>query len=316
MTQVITLGETMALFVAQEPGPLREATTFRRHIAGAESNVAIGVARLGHTAGWIGCVGDDELGRAVLFRLRGEGVDVSHARIDREAATGVFFRERRESGPLEVVYYRRGSAGSRLAPTDLDESYLARARFLHLTGITPALSPSCREAAFRAAELARAHGVTVVLDPNFRRKLWSADEARATLRDLARRCDIMMPGIDEAELLTGHTDPEQAARDLLALGATLVVIKLGARGSVALQAGDAAPTFAPAIPVARVVDPVGAGDAFAAGFLVGRLENLDLADALALANRCGAFAITTSGDVEALPLRSEIDLVPTSDVRR
>src|SRR5215471_16214472 len=111
----------MVLLLAEQPGPLREATTFRRLVAGAESNVAIGVCRLGHTAGWIGRVGEDELGRAILLRLRGEGVDLSHACADLGAPTGLVIRERRELGPIDVVYYRRGSAASRLSPDDLNE---------------------------------------------------------------------------------------------------------------------------------------------------------------------------------------------------
>src|SRR5919199_3648728 len=131
---VVSLGESMVLLVAEQPGPLREATTFRRHVAGAESNVAIGLCRLGHTAGWISRVGDDEFGRAVAFRIRGEGVDLSRLIVDPGAPTGVLFRERREVGPIEVVYYRRGSAASRLSTADLDADYLRQARYLHLTG--------------------------------------------------------------------------------------------------------------------------------------------------------------------------------------
>lgn len=312
---VVTLGETMALFLAEQPGPLREATTFRRLTAGAESNVAIGLCRLGQSAGWLGRVGDDDLGRGILFRLRGEGVDLSRAIVDPGAPTGVMIRERREVGPLEALYYRRGSAGSRLSPADLDAGYIGAARFLHLTGITPALSPSCREAVFAAAELARAAGATVVLDPNLRLKLWSAEEARATLRELAARCDIILPGADEAELLTGESDPERAARALLALGAGLVVVKLGAGGALAVGPDGVVPS--PAVPLPRVVDPVGAGDAFAAGFLTGRLRGLDLGASLALANRCGALAMTVAGDIEALPRWEEV-AAPTSgaDVRR
>src|SRR5438270_7244037 len=104
----------MVLLLAEQPGPLREATTFRRYIAGAESNVAIGLSRLGHAAGWISRLGADDFGRAVLFRIRGEGVDTSHVKLDSAAPTGLVVRERRDSGPVEQVYYRRGSAASYL----------------------------------------------------------------------------------------------------------------------------------------------------------------------------------------------------------
>lgn len=297
--EVVTLGESMVLFVAEQPGLLREATTFRRYVAGAESNVAIGVRRLGHTAGWISRVGDDEFGRAILFRLRGEVVDTSGVVVDPQAPTGVFFREQRADGPIEVLYYRCGSAASRLSPADLNETYLRGARFLHLTGITPALSPSCRETVFAAAETARGAGVNVVLDPNVRRKLWGVDEARSVLRDLATRCDVLLPGADEAELLTGESDPEIAAAALRALGPALVVIKNGAQGCLAASEGGI--VRGAAVPVARVVDPIGAGDAFAAGFLASQLRGLALAESLALANRCGALAMTIPSDAEGLP---------------
>src|SRR6266851_5386250 len=132
---VVTLGETMVLLLAEQSGPLREATTFRRFIAGAETNVAIGLSRLGHAAGWLSRLGADEFGRAIVFRLRGEGVDTSHVTIDPHHPTGIVIRERREVGPIEQVYYRRGSAASHLSPADLDPAYLAQARYLHLTGI-------------------------------------------------------------------------------------------------------------------------------------------------------------------------------------
>lgn len=312
--ELVTLGETMALFLAEQPGPLREAVTFRRLIAGAETNVAIGICRLGHTAGWIGRVGDDELGRAVLFRLRGEGVDVKHARADTEAPTGLVIREQREVGPIEVAYYRRGSAASRLSPDDLDEAYIRNARRLHLTGITPALSATCRATVFAAAEIARSAGVEVVLDPNLRLKLWSKEEARATLRDLASRADVLMPGADEAELLSGESDPEAGARALLRLGPRLVVVKTGANGCLAVS--DSNRTEVAAMPLQRVVDPVGAGDAFAAGFHVGFFRQLSLEETLWLANRCGALAMTVTGDIEGLPRWTEAVNVTATDIRR
>jgi 2-dehydro-3-deoxygluconokinase len=313
---VVTLGESMVLLLAEQPGPMREATTFRRFIAGAESNLAIGVSRLGQSAGWFSRVGDDEFGRAIVFRIRGEGVDTSHVVADASAPTGLVIRERREVGPIEQVYYRRGSAASRLTPADLDAAYVSNARFLHLTGITPALSPSCRETVFAAAQMARAAGVTVVLDPNYRSKLWSPAEAREVMRSLASHCDILLPGMDEAVLLTGESDAETAARELLSLGPALVVIKLGASGAIAVDR-EGVITRSPAVRVERILDPVGAGDAFAAGLLTGFLRDFVLADALALANRCGALAMLSPGDMEALPTWSEVAAEPSgSDIRR
>jgi 2-dehydro-3-deoxygluconokinase len=312
---VVALGESMVLLLAEQTGPMREATTFRRHIAGAESNVAIGLSRLGHAAGWISRVGDDEFGRAVVFRVRGEGVDTSHVLCDADAPTGLVVRERREVGPIEQVYYRRGSAASRMCPADLDEGYIGAARFLHLTGITPALSDSCRATVFAAAEMARAAGVRVVLDPNYRSKLWDRASARSVLRDLATRCDILLPGIDEAELLTGESEAVAAGRELVKLGPPMVVIKLGARGALLISEDQVVQVAGTALE--RVVDPVGAGDAFAAGLLSGLLRDMKTDRAVQLANRCGALAMTAPGDMESLPRWDEVanESAPT-DVRR
>jgi 2-dehydro-3-deoxygluconokinase len=303
---MVTFGEVMVLLLAEQVGPLREATTFRRMVAGAEANVAIGMARLGRRTGWFGRVGEEEFGRAILFRLRGEGLDVSRAKFDAAAPSGLMIRERREVGPLDVIYYRRNSAASRLSPADLDADYIASARYLHLTGITPALSASCRETSFAAAEIARSRGVTVTLDPNLRLKLWTKEEFRATVLDLARRADIILPGHDEAEILTGESDAEAAARALLAHAPTLqlVVIKMGERGTLAVSREGQ--VHAPAVQLPRVVDPVGAGDAFAAGFLTGQLRGMDLAESLALANRCGAWATTAPGDIEVFARWEEV----------
>ena len=313
---MVTLGETMVLLMAEQAGPMREATTFRRMVAGAEANVAIGLSRLGHKAAWIGRVGEEEFGRAILFRLRGEGVDVTHAKFDSAAPSGLMIRERREAGPIDVIYYRRGSAASRLSPADLDADYIASAHYLHLTGITPALSASCREAVFAAAEIARSRGVKVTLDPNLRLKLWSKEEFRSTLLDLLHRVDIILPGMDEAEILTGETDPEAAARALLSHSPTLemVIIKLGADGSVAFsREGKMA---VPVAPLERVIDPVGAGDAFAAGFLAGQRRGMDLAASLDLANRCGRWAMTATGDIEVFARWEEVASTATRDVNR
>ncbi|HET6317128.1 MAG TPA: sugar kinase [Chloroflexota bacterium] len=304
VVDVVALGETMVLFLAQQAGPLREASTFSRHVAGAESNVAVGVCRLGGSARFISRLGDDEFGRLVCMRLRGEGVDVSQVLFDAAAPTGVIVRERREVGPVDVLYYRRGSAASRLSPSDLNAEYIASARYLVLSGITPALSDSCRETVFAAAEIARAAGVCVVVDPNMRFKLWTAAEARATLLDLVGHADLVLPGFDEAELLTGESNAVAAARALLRLGPRLVVVKLGERGALALTSD--AQVEAPATKIPRVVDPVGAGDAFAAGFLTGQLRGMDLQASLALANRCGAAAMLVPADQEGLPRWDEV----------
>jgi 2-dehydro-3-deoxygluconokinase len=316
MPEVLGIGEAMVLLLAEQPGPLRDVSTFRRFIAGAEANVAVGLCRLGLHAGFVSRIGSDELGAAIRFRLRGEGVDTSQLKTDPGAPTGLVFRERREVGPVDVVYYRRGSAASRMTPADLDANYLANAQYVVLSGITPALSDSCKETVFAAAEIARSKRVKVVIDANIRLKLWSADEARSVLRDLIARADLVLAGAEEAELLTGQDDGASAAKELAKLGPAQIVVKLGARGALAYEASGISQVAT--TPLARVVDPVGAGDAFAAGFLAGQLRGLDLTASLALANRCGAYAMTLPGDQECLPFWDDVaeDRSIGVDVRR
>lgn len=296
---VITFGETMVLFNPTQVGPLRYASIFEKSIGGAESNVAIGLARLGHEVGWFSKLGQDEFGLYVRNFIRGEGVDTSKVIFDEGHPTAVFFKERQVMQESKVYYYRKGSAASQLSPEDLNEEYLSRARFLHITGITPALSDSCKDTVHAAIDMAKRNGLTVTFDPNIRLKLWTADEARQTLMEIALKCDIVMPGIDEGTLLTGETTPEGIAQFFLQKGVKAVVIKLGERG--AFYAAEDQQEYVEGFPVKQIVDPIGAGDAFAAGFLSGLLRGYPYREAVRLANRTGSFALTVVGDVEGLP---------------
>lgn len=314
-SDVVTFGEMMVMLVASDPGPLRSAETFRKHVAGSEANVAIGLARLGHRSAWISRLGDDEFGRYIRNFLRGEGVDVSRVILDPEHPTGIAFKERRELGARRVIYYRRGSAASYMRPSDLRPEYFSGARFFHTSGINPALSRSCHEATLSAIELAHQAGAVVTFDPNVRLRLWDAATCRQTLREIIPSCDIVLPGMDEAELLTGETDPVGAARAILALGPRLVIVKIGAEGSIAVSEDSV--THSPALRLERIVDPVGAGDGFAAGFLSGQLRGLGLAESLRLGNLVGAAAMTVSGDVEGLPTWEEVGALEANrDVAR
>ncbi len=312
---VVCLGEMMVMLVATEAGPLRSAETFRKHVAGSEANVAIGLARLGHRPGWISRLGADEFGLYIRNFLRGEGVDVSQVRLDPDHPTGIAFKEQRELGARRVIYYRRGSAASHLTPDDLDPAYFAGARYFHCSGINPALSASAGETMRRAIDLAHEAGALVSFDPNVRLRLWDADTFRRTVRAILPHCDLVLPGLDEAELLTGESEPLPAAEAIRQLGPRLVLLKLGAEGSLALS--DEGVVRAPALRLERIVDPVGAGDGFAAGFLSGQLRGWPIAQSLRLGNVVGAAAMSVSGDVEGLPTWEEVQsLESTRDVAR
>jgi 2-dehydro-3-deoxygluconokinase len=308
---VVTFGECLVAFVASTPGPLAEATTFERHVAGAEANVAVGLARLGHGVAYIGNVGSDGFGTVIVRALRGEGVDISHLTVVDERRTGVMFRERRSLGAMDVVYHRAGSAGSMVSVDDVeraDDDGMFAARWLHLTGITPALSDSARAATTRARDLARDAGATISLDVNLRRRLWSEDEAAAVLRDLATGVDVVLGSPDELALIAGvdgDAPVEEVVNAAVQLGPSSVVAKLGSEGALGFESGGKA-VLESGFGVSTVIDPVGAGDAFCAGFIAGRLDGVDLATALRMGNACGALAVAVSGDQAGLPDRAEL----------
>ncbi|MBW6435960.1 sugar kinase [Actinoplanes hulinensis] len=305
---LLTLGESMGIFVAEGIGPLEHARGFTLGVAGAESNVAIGVARLGGSATWLGRLGPDATGALVAARLRASGVRV--LAVPGEAHTGLMIRYRRSGEFIQADYHRAGSAGSRLAPADIPRDEVAAAGILHVTGITPALSDTARAAVFHAVEEARAAGVTVSVDVNYRGKLWSRSDAAPVLRDLVSRADVVFAGPDEAALVVDSADPVDG---LAKLGPSEVIVKDGARGCTASIAGERFD-----VPALRVtaIDPVGAGDAFVAGYLADRLAGEDPARRLRTAIAAGAFAVTVPGDCEGLPDRAELAALNGSDIVR
>lgn len=304
MLDVVTLGETMIQMSPKQAGLLRHAHKFERYVGGAESNVAVGIVRLGHEAGWMSRVGADEFGACVQSEIRGEGVDTSRVIRDADAPTGVYFKEFRRSDLTRVYYYRDGSAASRFSSADLDRDYIGQAEYLHLTGITPALSDTCREAVWEALRIADAENVAVSLDPNVRRKLWSEEEARAELRKMMPYVDTVLTGRGEATLLTGVEKPVEAAQALGELGPAQVVVRLGDEGALGVLEGDDVERRG-AIDV-DVVDVVGAGDAFNAGFLTGQLRGWSLGRSLRIGNIAGGLATTVPGDSEGIPTWDEV----------
>ncbi|MEW2426605.1 sugar kinase [Micromonospora sp. NPDC047644] len=304
MTDLLTLGETMAAF--RTTGPLRLGGTAGISVAGSESNVAIGVARLGHRAAWIGVTGADEPGELVRRTLRAEGVDLTWARVDRTAPTGLILFENRVADIFRVTYHRAGSAGSRLGPADVARAFDVPGsppRLLHVTGITCALGVGPYQAVVEAVRRARAAGSTICLDVNHRNRLWSVADAAAALRPLLASIDLVIASDDELAVLTDATDPASA---LLSAGVTEVVVKHGADGATSHSATGTLHRPARTVPV---VDTVGAGDAFVAGLLSGWLDGVDASARLDRAVTTGAFAVATRGDWEGLPDRAELALL-------
>jgi 2-dehydro-3-deoxygluconokinase len=359
--RVVTVGETMALLHSEGIGSLAHARGMTVGIGGAESNLAIGLRRLGVPVAWVSRVGADELGTRVLRELRAEQVDV-RARIDPERPTGLMLKSHPSGGATTVRYYRSGSAASALSAQELAEDVpddlLADAEILHLTGITPLLSPQARDAAVALLERARAAGTLISFDVNLRSALAPREVAAPLLGRIAAAADIVFGGTEELELvaealgsagkgagedsllrvLHAHGIPEvvekrgaDGARALAGAGARVGAraeagagARVGARAEAGAGAGagvgagesaegtasasartDPETAEAPGIRV-DVVDTVGAGDAFVAGYLSARLEGLDLAGRLARGNECGALMCTSPGDWEGAVHREDL----------
>lgn len=308
--EVLTLGETMALVRASHPGPLMHASEMTLGMGGSESNFAIALRRLGSSVTWVGRIGVDSFGEYIRRELAAEQVDAVIV-ADSSAPTGLMIKERRTASTQKVWYYRAGSAGSRLSPEDLPLEKIRRARVVHVTGITPALSESAADTVDRAIEVARDAGVIVAFDVNYRASLWSPEVAGVVLRKLAARADIVFASDDEAALVAGPAaDATELAHRIAELGPAQVIIKLGARGCVALIDGVEHRTDAIRI---DALDTVGAGDGFVAGYISELLVGAKPSARLDTAVRVGAFACLVPGDWEGMPRRSELGLLDVSE---
>jgi 2-dehydro-3-deoxygluconokinase len=309
MPEVVTIGETMLGFTPADGRPLRLAMNFHRFVGGAESNVAIDLVRLGHTAGWISRLGDDAFGHMILAELMINAVDVSKVEMCSGEPTGLFFKDRSTVTDRELVYYRKGSAMSRIQPEQVDEEYIASARLLHITGVTLALSEDCRRSVYRALETAISHQVLVSFDPNYRPMLWSPQEAHAEFQRVLPYVDILIPTIEEVPLVMPSIDAmNRQALDMSMLeqiGVKRIFVKQGANGASYWWEG--ATGMVPPVHVVEVVDTVGAGDAFTAGVIAGTLEGLSPLATTRLANAVGATAIQALGDTEGVPNRDVIE---------
>ena len=317
MCDVVTLGEAMVLLAAEETGPLAHVRRFSKHTAGAETNVAVGLARLGLRVGWVSRLGNDTMGQFLRDAFMKEGIDCSQVTLVSGARTGFMFKGRVDDGsdpPIE--YHRQGSAASLMGPNDLPLAWLQTARHLHVTGVFAALTPATLAATQTAMATVRAQGGSISFDPNLRPALWASEaHMRSTINALAAQADWVLPGLDEGRLLTGCNTPEDIAQFYLdQMKASQhasprgqgVVVKLGADGAYFATAASAQGDV-PAFPVKKVIDTVGAGDAFAVGIISALLEDLSVTQAVQRATWMGARAVQVRGDSDGLPTRAELD---------
>ncbi len=304
---VVTFGEAMLLLVADRAGPIEQAQFFHKRTAGAETNVAIGLARLGLKVGWASRLGTDSMGRYLLAEMQREGIDCSHVACEATQRTGFQFKGRVDDGSdPPVEYHRKGSAASQMQPQEIDAAWLTGARHLHATGVFPAVAPNCLETAQRTFTLMREAGRTISFDPNLRPTLWATPERmREAINGFAVQADWVLPGLEEGRFLTGQDSPEGIAAFYRERGVSTVVVKLGPEGAYYDDARAGCGRMA-GFPVAQVVDTVGAGDGFAVGVVSGLLEGLPLECAVRRGAWIGARAVQVLGDTEGLPTLAQL----------
>lgn len=304
---VITIGEAMAMFVATETGDLADVERFMKRVAGAELNVATGLARLGLQVSWVSRVGNDSFGRFVLQQLAKEGISAQGVTIDDRYPTGFQLKSKVEDGTDPTVeYFRKGSAASHLSVEDFNAPLFYSARHLHVSGVAAALSTSSLELLNHTVRMMKAEGKTISFDPNLRPVLWKSEaEMVSKLNQLAFQADWVLPGLKEGVILTGKTTPEGIADFYLERGVNAVVLKTGADGAWFKTASGEQGAVA-AVKVDNVVDTVGAGDGFAVGVISALLEGKTLHQAVCRGNKIGSLAIQVPGDSEGLPTREQL----------
>jgi len=305
---VITIGEAMAMFVATNTGELSAVDQFMKRVAGAELNVATGLARLGLKVGWVSRVGNDSFGQFVLDTLKKEGIETAGVTLDGRYPTGFQLKSKVTDGTDPIVeYFRKGSAASHLSVEDFNPVWFTAARHLHLSGVAAALSHSSYALLGHAAGAMKAAGKTISFDPNLRPVLWKSEaEMVEKLNHLAFQADWVLPGVKEGQILTGEKTPEGIADFYLNRGVKAVILKTGADGAW-FKTADGEQGAVAAVKVENVVDTVGAGDGFAVGVVSALLEGKTLHQAITRGNIIGSLAIQVQGGSEGLPTREQLE---------
>jgi 2-dehydro-3-deoxygluconokinase len=310
---VVTLGETMIRLSPPGKQRIEQAESLELRIGGAESNVAVDLARLGLRTAWVSRLVDNPLGRRIASEIRAHGVDTSHVIWTRDGRVGTYFVEfGAPPRPIRVWYDRADSAIALLSPEEIDWQILTQTRLIHLTGITVALSENCARVVKLLVDRAQEAGVTVSFDVNYRSKLWSTELAAAALRSICMKTDILFIGSSDAERLFGcEGAPEQVAVRLREIfGAQIIALTLADGGSICID--EKGVYSEDPYPAVVEVDRVGAGDAFASGFLFGHLEGKGPAECLPYARALAAIKYSIPGDL-AITTREELEsLVFTS----
>jgi 2-dehydro-3-deoxygluconokinase len=306
MHDLVTLGETMIRLSPPVPQRIEQAVAFEINVGGAESNVAVAAARMGHSAAWLSRLPENALGERIATFLRAQGVDVSGIAWAPGERVGTYFVEYgKRPRPIHVLYDRADSAMSRMREEDVAWDLVENARIVHCTGITPALSPSCARVTAEVMRRGRAAGALISFDVNYRALLWPPERAGAALEPYCRRADVVLGAWRDMQTLFGaEGDPPEAIQRLRqGWGCEVLILTLGDEGAIGCDASGV--VQAPAFEV-EIVDRLGAGDAFDAGYLVAHLEGRPLADRLCFGVALAALTMTIPSDL-ALVSRDEVE---------
>ncbi|MGG3235731.1 sugar kinase [Priestia flexa] len=304
MLDVLTIGDALISMYPRKKGPLRFSHSFERGMGGAELNFAIGCARLGLKPGWISKLGDDEFGKYVFDQARGEGVDLSHVTFTSNYPTSVYFREIHANGDSRSFFYRHDSPTLELSQHDIVEEYVKNFKILHITGVFPSIHHQNIELMKFIISIAKKHGLKISFDPNVRLKMWSAEEAVAFVLSILKDVDIILTSKEEADLIFGLQSERNHIEAFKKYGIETVVIKKGADGAVGEHNGEYLEQ--PAVHVPLVVDTVGAGDGFDAGFISAHIKGKTFKECLEYGSIVGAMVVSVEGDNEGLPTLDQV----------
>lgn len=309
---VITFGEPLFLFYANEIAKLEEVSTWNSALAGAETNVATGLSRLGHKTGFVTKLGDDSFGRFISQAMAAEGIDIRNINFSSDRRTGLYLKGKTDVGDPDIEYFRAGSAASQMTMDDYDEEYFKQAKLLHFTSIFASLSVSNLDFTYNVTKKMREMGKTVTFDPNIRVDLWESEEVMIeTINKLAENADVFIPGYTEAQLLSGKDSFEDVAQFYLDKGVKLVVLT-EAHGAYYATKDESGFVLGYKV---DVVDTVGAGDAFSVGLISALLEDKTLPEAVLRANATGGRQVTFAGDNDGLPTPEELEQFMTETER-
>lgn len=309
--KVLTSGEPMGLFIAQEEDLLENVRNFTSSVAGAEFNVSIALKRLGFDVGYLTKLGNDPIGKRIIKVMNDNGIDTSMTTLTDAYNTGMMLKSKTSQGDPDIYYYRKNSAASHISIEDVRKINWADWDALHTTGILPATSQSAYEAVSYLMKSARDNGIPVFFDPNLRPQLWESQEKMVEgINNLASLADYVLPGENEGKILCGTKETKAIADFYLAMGAKVVIVKVGADGAWGFTKYESIHVYS--YEHGPIVDTVGAGDGFASGFLSATLEGLSLGEALKRGNAIGTIQIMNPSDNEGLPTRDELEYFMTN----